>query len=463
MVDTEVLKLIQLADTWMAQQTGEHLNDVQKTILQQALAGNKLKDIHVPGYSNNTIQREIAPKLWKRLSQVIGEKVRIKSVRLVLERLHKGEATEVSAAIVGFSSDVDETVPKEVPGGQVPLRSPLYIPRPPIESRAYEEIEKPGSLIRIKGPNQMGKTSLMARVLHHAETLGYRSVSLNFELADSEVFTNLDKFLQWFCATITDDLKLPIQIESRWSKYLGSKKNCTNYFEKYLLPILSTPLVLGMYEVDRIFPHETVADDFFTLLRAWHEKARESRIWQNFRQIIVHGTEVYIPLSRDQSPFNVGLPISLAEFNASQIDELVRRHKLDLPEDCRDRLMAMVGGHPHLMRVALYKLARQEIEFEQLFKEAPTETGIYGDHLRGHLLKLECNPELAEGLKQVVANDEPVQLRAAIAYKLNSMGLVHLQGNKVTIRNELYREYFRDRFLNSELINSVTVLDEKNS
>jgi len=445
MTDREVQKLLELAENWIAQKTTEQLDDVQKSILRQALAGEKLKDIQVPGYQSSTIQREIAPKLWHLLSEITEKEVSIKKVRLVLEELLEGQNER---------QNLSKRTPQltwELPGGQLDLASAFYVDRPAIESRAYEEIGKPGSLIRIKAPRQMGKTSLTARLLDHCKNLGFRSVALNFELADNEVFNDLNQFLQWFCATVTDDLQLPIELDTRWSQFLGSKKNCTNYFEKYLLPAIGTPLALGLDAVDRIFPYEKVADDFFGLLRAWHEKAKQSDIWKNFRLVIVHGTEVYIPLSNDQSPFNVGLPIELPEFNSIQVDDLAKRHGLDLTLNQIDQLMAMVGGHPHLVRVALYKIARQEIAFDQLLKEAPTETGIYGDHLRLHLWNLEQHPELAWALKQVVESESPVQLKSGLAFKLNSMGLVQLQGNQVRIRYDLYRQYFRSQ-LKGELL-----------
>ncbi|HEY9849029.1 MAG TPA: AAA-like domain-containing protein [Leptolyngbyaceae cyanobacterium] len=448
MTNFDILKLVELANNYIDGKTGEVLNDVQKNILRQALAGEKLKDIQVAGYSGNTIQREIAPKLWKLLSNVTGKKVSIKTVRLVLEGLEDSKAGKNEKAIENSSHPPIFPPPYlELPGGSLDLASLFYVDRPPLESRAYEEIGKPGSLIRIKAPKQMGKTSLMVRLLHQAEKLGYRAVSLDFELADSEVFSDLNQFLQWFCATVTDDLELPIQLDTRWSKFLGSKKNCTNYFEKYLLPQIDTPLALGLDAVDRVFPHEKIADDFFGLLRAWHEKSKQSDIWKNFRLVIVHGTEVYIPLSKDQSPFNVGLPIELPEFNSLQVWDLAKRHNLDFNHNQVDKLMAMVGGHPHLVRLALYKVARDNISLESILKDAPTETGIYGEHLRSHLWYVERNPEFAEAFKEVVETDNPVQIKTAIAYKLNSMGLVHLQGNQVTIRNDLYRQYFQERFL----------------
>lgn len=488
MGNAEDTKLVELADHWLARKTGELLDDVQKTILKQALAGQKLKDIQVAGYSVNTVQREIAPKLWKQLSDVTGKKVGIKTVRLVLEELQAAGDWEAGTRRQGDKDDgrgdkgtrrqgdngeslplshhtlvpnhqsptppyppslrggANPPIPHlEVPGGSVDLASVFYVERPPIESRAEEEISKPGSLIRIKAPRQMGKTSFMVRLLHHAQQQGCRSVAFNFELADSEVFTALDQFLQWFCATVTDYLQLPIQLDSRWSKFLSSKTNCTNYFEKYLLPEIDTTLVLGLDAVDRIFPHEKVADDFFGLLRAWYEKAKQSAIWKNFRLVIVHGTEVYVPKDINQSPFNVGLPVELSEFNSSQVQDLARRHGLDLTTAQVEQLMAMVGGHPHLVRLALYKIARQDITLEQLLEDAPTATGIYADHLRLHLWNLEQYPELAQALKQVVEADSAVELKEALAFKLNSMGLVHLVGDRVTIRYDLYRRYFRDR------------------
>ncbi|WP_044170003.1 AAA-like domain-containing protein [Kamptonema formosum] len=480
MADAEVLKLVELADNWIGKKTGEVLDDAQKAILRQALAGQRLKDIQVTGYTGSTVQREIAPKLWKLLSQVTGKRVSIKTVRLVLEGLRLepspsgswgarergglgvrfGDGGEAGAAKSASpqtprAQNSPDLPPEglELPGGQLELASKFYIERPPIETRAFEEISKPGSLIRIKAPKRMGKTSLMTRLLREAERLGCRSVALNFELADSEIFTNLDKFLQWFCAIVTDDLELPIQLDSRWSKFLGSKKNSTNYFEKYLLPAIDTPLALGLDEVDRIFPHEKIADDFFGLLRAWHEKAKQSDIWKNFRLVIVHGTEVYIPLSNDQSPFNVGLPVELSEFNSAQVRDLAHRHGLDLTGTQVEQLMAMVGGHPHLVRLSLYKIARQEVTLEELLREAPTETGIYANHLRQHLRHLEQHPELASAFQQVLETDSPVQLMPAIAYKLNSMGLVRLQGNQVTVAYDLYRQYFRQRLLGSERLN----------
>jgi hypothetical protein len=206
------------------------------------------------------------------------------------------------------------------------------------------------------------------------------------------------------------------------------------------------PLVLGLDEVDRVFEYPQIADDFFGLLRAWYEEAgygdSNSELWEKLRLVVVHSTEVYVPMNVNQSPFNVGLPIELPEFSQEQVQDLTRRHGLNWNANKVKLLMSIVGGHPYLVRVALYHLAQQETTLERFLDIAPTEAGLYGDHLRRHLWNLQQHPKLAVAFAKVVTASEPVELESVQAFKLHSMGLVQLQGNYVTPRFDLYRQYF---------------------
>ncbi len=73
----------------------------------------------------------------------------------------------------------------DMPEGSVSLDSPFYIDRPPIEDECYSAIDRPGALIRIKAPRQMGKSSLMQRVLNHSKQLNQITSYLNFQSADA--------------------------------------------------------------------------------------------------------------------------------------------------------------------------------------------------------------------------------------------------------------------------------------
>ncbi|BAY96737.1 hypothetical protein NIES37_06730 [Tolypothrix tenuis PCC 7101] len=343
------------------------------------------------------------------------------------------------------STSAVKVISLENPEGQVPLDSAFYIERPPIETDCYETILKPGALIRIKAPRQMGKTSLMTRILNHAHQHDYQYASVNFQSADAEFLSSLDLFLQWFCASITNELNIPVKLEDYWQGVLGSKNKCTNYFQRYLLPVINTPIALGLDEVDEVFKHPVIAADFFGLLRAWHERSKNELVWKNLRLVIAHSKEVYIPLNINQSPFNVGLPIELPDLNHSQVQDLVKRHGINWSDSQVEELRKLVDGHPYLVRVALYEIARGRITLPKLQQIAATEEGPYSDHLRRHWLNLQIDAELLAAIAQVVTADSPVNVGVEAAFKLRSMGLVKFQGNDVIPLCDLYRQYFSAR------------------
>ena len=84
------------------------------------------------------------------------------------------------------------------PGGGISPKSHLYIERYAIESDCFAEVLQEGSLIRIKAPRQMGKTSLMTRILAHAEANDCPTIYLTFQTASSEVFSSFNTLLHWF-------------------------------------------------------------------------------------------------------------------------------------------------------------------------------------------------------------------------------------------------------------------------
>ena len=369
----------------------------------------------------------------------------VESLTPVLMARQSGRAAEPAEPVEPADEPEATGVVLENPEGQVPLNSPFYVERSRVETDCYAAVVKPGALIRVKAARQMGKSSLMTRILDRGAQQGYRSVPIFFQEADGEIFGNLDSFLQWFCGIVAEELDLPLDVETFWERgRLGSKRKCTNFFQKYVLPEIKTSLVLGLDEVDLIFQHLGIAQDFFALLRTWHERGKNQSIWQGLRLVIVHSREVYIPLDMHQSPFNVGVPIDLTEFTSVQIGGLAEQHGLSLIEKDIDDLMTMLGGHPYLVRVALYEIARGRSTLAQLLEIAPTEEGPFADHLRRHLRNLRDSDDLISAIEQVINSAEPVAIGDA-AFQLRSMGLIKLQQNAAMPLCNLYRQYFQQR------------------
>lgn len=365
--------------------------------------------------------------------------------------LRTKDATTKKAIIQGVPESKSEPIqPKDINipfenlDGQVPLNSPFYVERPPIEANCYTAIVKPGALIRIKAPRQMGKTSLMSRILHQGEKQGYQTGFIN--LWSRELFKNLDSFLESFCANVSLELGIEEKIDQYWKpQRYSSQTNCTNYFQSYLLKELKQPVILGLDEVDRIFQYSEIADEFFTMLRSWHEKGKNNETWQKLRLVISHSQEVYISLDVNKSPFNVGLPIDLNKFSLAQVQDLVKRHGLQWSDTEINQLMGMIDGHPYLVRTALYHIATNDLTLKKFLEIAPTEEGLYEDHLYRHLLILEENKQLKSAMLKLVNSDDAVTLEPTYAFKLKSMGLAESRGNKVIPLCNLYRIYFGDR------------------
>ncbi|MGJ5673654.1 MAG: AAA-like domain-containing protein [Nostochopsis sp.] len=333
------------------------------------------------------------------------------------------------------------------------LSQNIYIERPPIEAKCYQEILQPGALIRIKASQKMGKTWLLENLLSFAREQGDQTVKLDLQQAENSIFDNLKTFLEWVCVDVSDSLDIQPQVNETWQDIYGLNKNCTRYFQKHLLSVSESPLVFAIDNFERLFAYPDIFSQFCLLLRGWYENAkggdRKANIWKRLRLVVVHSTEVYPDLDSNHSPFNVGVPIELPEFNQQQVKSLASAYELDqqLGEQNLIKLMELIGGHPYLLQQAFVNLKHQQINLEQLFTLAPTEQGIFSDYLRQQLWHLQHNSALEIGYKKVVRANAPVRLDAEVGFKLHSLGLVKLSGNDCVPSCNLYRQYFSERLL----------------
>lgn len=331
--------------------------------------------------------------------------------------------------------------------GPLSRTSELYVERPPIEQDCYEEILQPGALIRIKAPRQMGKSSLMVRVLHHAEKQGCQTILINFKRAGRSL-ANLDVFLRWFCQTVGQKLKQLNKLEQYWS-FETSQDKCSYYFEECLLENSLSPIVLGLDEVDEIFEYTQVADDFFALLRSWHEASRyedtSSKLWKNLRLVMVYSIdENYTSLNINQSPFNVGTSIKLIDFDKAQIQDLSHRYGLNKSKHQVEIIIELLGGHPYLTQLAFYHLQRKFITLDDIQARTSKLIEIYKEHLDQLRQTLQKDPDLYRVFHKIIQSDGLVKVHENenLFSKLQSIGLVKIQENKVIPSCELYKLYF---------------------
>lgn len=425
------------ADRVLSQTRGQHLNDREVKVLHGAWEGktyDQMADLY--GYSAEYLNKDVGNKLWRKLSEALGETVTKKNFR---EALQRSWEQQYSRSELDFPS-----VDVPFPSGSVPLNSPFYLERPGIDSRCYDTIVKPHAWILIQSPRLMGKTSLITRILDYSTRQNTQTLYLDLNSLPVGIFTDLDKFLRWFCGAIARQLKLDHHVNNYWdTELLGSSDSCTLYWEEYLLTQLDRPVVLALDNLERIFADPDLSASFLGLLRSWHEKSKISQLWKKLRLVMAYSTEVNLPWETHQLLLNGGMPVALPEFDYQQIQDLARLHQLNWSDRQLETLKKLVGGHPYLVRLAMYEVSCGKIGFDRFLQDAPTEAGIYNHYLRGYLEKLQQFPELAVALKQVVNSEEPIELECRISYQLYNLGLVQRQHNQVKPSCHLYREYFR--------------------
>lgn len=381
--------------------------------------------------------------MWLSLSEKLGCQVTKKNLRLILTEFWKLERSTI--AHPPQSDDASQKL--GFSGSPLPFGSSLYIERPPIEDLAIAAIRQGGSLICIKAPQSMGKTSLINHLMGVAHNMEIQRAFVDVQQADTEVLGDLDRFLRWFCWNIGQQLKLEPKFDDYWFESAGSKLSCTTYVQEYFLKQVEKPILIAIDKVHYLVEYPQLAQNFFPLLRSWYEKARVRDDWQRLRLIIAHIGELDLPLPSHQSPFNVGLPLSLPHLTTSQIKDLADRYELN-KVGIRDLytlepLLNLVGGHPYLLQLAFYWLRSGYFSLAQLLQLAPTTKGIYGEHLRRQWLTLQSNEGWIEAFSKVLSAPEPIHIDIATAYQLEGVGLVKFHGMEVSLRCELYREYFR--------------------
>ncbi|MFM6243835.1 MAG: AAA-like domain-containing protein, partial [Dolichospermum sp.] len=200
-------------------------------------------------------------------------------------------------------------------------------------------------------------------------------------------------------------------------------------------------IFLGIDNLHRIFPAREL-QDFLLWLRTRHENAKNNQIWRKLAFILAYSTDGYPLFQLNLSSlYNVGNPQELREFNTEEIQNLSLKYGLHWQIIQVKSLQKIIGGHPFLVRLAMYHISHEEMTLEQILNKAATNEGIYSNHL-DRLLKIIRDSDLTESLKRVIHSFTPVQLDPIETFQLYSIGLVIKKDNKVEPRCQLYREYF---------------------
>lgn len=172
------------------------------------------------------------------------------------------------------------SAPLPPPGGSLDAEDPWYIHRN-TDRTGLSVIDHQGITLTIKGSRQMGKSSLLIRILAAAINRGKRCVLVDFQLFGRDALRQESAFFKHFCGSIANQLEIPNGLEGLGDGSLSLTQNCTRYIERTILSQLDAPVVIAVDEADNIFLSD-FRNDFFGMLRSWHNARANpmKKIWK---------------------------------------------------------------------------------------------------------------------------------------------------------------------------------------
>ncbi len=313
----------------------------------------------------------------------------------------------------------------ETVGGAVPLDSPFYLQRP-ADAEFHAAILAPDvCIVLVKGARQMGKTSLLARGLQQAREHGRRVALTDFQQLNVSSFETIEHFYLALGHSLADALDLDTLPEDVWNSSRTPNINFERYLKREVLGNLTTHLVWGIDELDRLFPCR-FGSEVFGLIRSWHNHRAldPASPWWRVTLAMAYATEAHLLISDpNQSPFNVGTRVQLHDFTPEQVAELNRLYGSPIPSlnDLAD-FTRLVGGQPYLVRRGLHELATRRLSFEAFRARADREDGVFGDHLRRLVFLLAKDPGLVDAMRGIARGGKcPTQ---DAFYRLRAAGVI---------------------------------------
>jgi len=327
-------------------------------------------------------------------------------------------------------------------GGAVSPDSSFYAERSS-DIEFMKALKANESIILVKGPRQMGKTSLIGRGALLVRELGWRQVSTDFQKLSTSQMGSDDAFYKLLAATLARQTKFKYDFAEEWLDVFGANMNLDNFIRS-LIEDSDKPLVWFMDEGDKLFG-VSFASDFFGLIRSWHNsRATEpSGPWARFTVVIGYATEAHLFIQDlNQSPFNVGRQLSLQPFNLEQLWDLNERYGSPVKtRSDAETLHNLVGGQPFLTRRALDVLARGQLDLSAMLATADRDDGAFGDHLKRILVSVTQLPTVHDALKQSMTHPDMTPQTDGFQRLLSAGVLKQTPDNRIVLACELYRRY----------------------
>jgi DNA-binding SARP family transcriptional activator len=347
----------------------------------------------------------------------------------------------VSVFVPEFAPDLQDAEPV---GGAMPLDSRFYVRRADDEL-FHASVARCDAIICVKGPRQVGKTSLLARGLEQARQNGARIAVTDFQTLEPAEKQTIESFYLALANNLAEQLELATPPAQAWSPLLSAGANFERYLRREALTPSPEPLVWAIDEADAIFDCD-YRSSVFGLFRSWYNARalNPQSVWGRFVQILAYSTEAHLLISNlSQSPFNVGTRFALQDFSADEVAELNRRYGAPLSLTAEiPRLIDLVGGNPFLVRLCLHEIKTRKRSLAEIEATADHHDSLFAEHLEHLRSAILRDPALIAAVRDLLHGALP--LSQICFLRLRAAGILAGADEKeARFRCRLYETYLR--------------------
>jgi Leucine-rich repeat (LRR) protein len=339
-------------------------------------------------------------------------------------------------------------------GGTLNPRRHVYIERP--EDAEAVRLLIAGEYVNILSSRQMGKSSLMVRIVGELKARGVRVATVDLA-GEIGAPSDAGSFYLSLLRCIVRELDLGVEVDDWWQNRSSDTVNrCfIDFFQTVALAQIEAPIIVFFDEIDSTL-RLRYTDDLFTAIRGMYNQRATSAIFERLTFCLL-GVATPNELIKDRrtTPYNIGVTIELRDFDADRDDLRALAERLNpdpaIGPDLLERVLYWTDGQPYLTVKLCSELAAAKTRdaVDRYVEDAFTNLDqLSGDPHFQQILRF-FETRLTDGLKALKiytriagGRREPDQQTMAHT-ELKLSGVVKRDdAGCLVVRNEIYRRLF---------------------